>query len=102
MASGEDDASSGIFSWYCKLYRGGSAEAKVDDRNAQALKGGCYQSGNHVPRKACISADDYLGVAGLLEYPSTISSGKFDHINGSEAFAWLAADGASYTRDRFN
>jgi hypothetical protein len=66
------------------------------------LKGSGYQSRDHIARQAGISSDDYLRIAGVLEYPSTISSGKFDHINGSEAFAWLAADGASYTRDRFN
>jgi hypothetical protein len=66
------------------------------------LKGGCYQSRDHIARQAGISSDDNFGIAGCFQHPSAIGSSKFDYINGGEAFAWLAANGSSNSRDRFD
>ena len=98
----EDDAAARVFSRHGHLYSRRGAQAQVDNMNAQALQRGRNQPAHHIAREAGVAADNDGVVLRLLKHPGAEGSGVFYHVDGRQAFAGRAANGAPDAGNRFD
>lgn len=97
VGGGDDDAAISMFVDNRHFGGGGCGEARFDDVHAHSDEGADDEVVDHSAGEACIATDDEGERCGrfLTLEEGCESGGEFHHIDGAEAVAGLAADGAA-------
>ena len=101
VGCGDDDATTGMLTHHSKFGCGGCGKADVDHIKAHTHEGTDYGIEHHTARQTGVTSDnDNIGLDGrIAAHKRGIGRSEFDDIEGREAIASLAADGASYSRN---
>ena len=105
VASCENNSPLCVLGHYLHFHRGGGRQIHVDHVNAQSNEGIFHQSLHKRTRRTGIAADYHLAPAGCsvgLFQPTAVRGCKRNSIHRCEGVVWLAANGASNSRNGFD